>query len=240
MHNFDNWASPFINSVWTDTNETWNKDEDDWKVVGTNPFRRRSLILSNAVDYEENGIEIFEDAELNNSGNIVSDNYYLVIEFENRRLDIAYLEKGMAIKKNAYVILEADRGEDCGKVINITTKEKYVRLLNKHYDIVSELQPKHIFRLATDNDMELMMRKRKLQRQAMEYCATRVVFYNIDMELIDCEYQWDLNKITFYYISYARVDFRELVKELYSLYKTRIWMCALDKSRNKYLKELLE
>ncbi|KDN39652.1 hypothetical protein RSAG8_08680, partial [Rhizoctonia solani AG-8 WAC10335] len=50
----------------------------------------------------------------------------------------------------------------------------------------------------------------------------------LPMEVIDAEYQWDRRKLTFYYVAERRIDFRELVRELFRLYKTRIWMSCLQ------------
>lgn len=51
------------------------------------------------------------------------------------------------------------------------------------------------------------------------------------MDVVDAEYQWDRNKLTFYFIADRRIDFRELVRDLFRIYKTRIWMCAVDRTR---------
>ena len=54
---------------------------------------------------------------------------------------------------------------------------------------------------------------------------------NLPMEIVDAEYQWDRRKLTFFFVSEQRIDFRELVKDLFKIYKTRIWMCAVERSR---------
>lgn len=239
----ENWASPFLNSLWSETTETWQENQEDWRIVGTNPFKRR---LENACKMEHKTTEpsvrqAFDSVE--DSFKFMSINpetHYYIIQFESKRLDVAFVDIGSSIKKNSYVILEADRGEDCGVVVGITTRERYERLLKKHEDISSEAQPKRIYRLATLLDLEALERKRSMQARALEFCRERAVESRLDMEVVGCEYQWDLNKITFYFASDERVDFRELVKELYRVYKTRIWMCAIEKSKNKYLKELVD
>lgn len=239
----ENWASPFLNSLWSETTETWQENQEDWRIVGTNPFKRRSEIACRADRRAADApagqtLDSVEDSFKFMS--ISPEMHYYIIQFESKRLDIAFVDMNTNIKKNSYVILEADRGEDCGMVVGVTTKEKFERLLKKHDDISSEVQPKRIYRLATLLDLESLERKRSMQARALEFCRERAVESKLDMEVVGCEYQWDLNKITFYFASDERVDFRELVKELYRVYKTRIWMCAIEKSKNKYLRELVE
>jgi cell fate regulator YaaT (PSP1 superfamily) len=143
------------------------------------------------------------------------------------------------INTDAYVILEADRGEDCGRIIGTATKEDFENLVRKYENIINEVNPKKIYRLATDTDFKTLKRKKELEKAALEFCAIKCKEKSLHMKVVDCEYQWDLNKITFYFDSDDRIDFRELVKELYKIYKTRIWMCSIEKSKNKHLRELV-
>lgn len=238
----ENWASPFLNSLWSETTETWQENQEDWRIVGTNPFKRRSENMCKVGVKPDPPIkQVFDSVE--DSFKFMSINpeiHYYIIQFESKRLDVAFVDMNTNIKKNSYVILEADRGEDCGMVVGITTKEKFERLLKKHDDISNEVQPKRIYRLATLLDLETLERKRSMQARALEFCREKAVENKLEMEIVGCEYQWDLNKITFYFASDERIDFRELVKELYRVYKTRIWMCAIEKSKNKYLRELVD
>lgn len=61
----------------------------------------------------------------------------------------------------------------------------------------------------------------------------------LNMVINKCEYQWYMNKLTFFFRSDYKIDFRELVKALYKEYKIRMWMYAVEESRNHHLKELL-
>ncbi|KAM0672551.1 Psp1-like protein [Ordospora colligata] len=239
----ENWASPFLNSLWSESTETWHESQEDWRIVGTNPFKRRS---ENACKIERKLVEfpmkqIFDSIETSfKFMSIAAESHYYIIQFESKRLDVAFVDVNLGIRKNSYVILEADRGEDCGMVVGVTTKEKLERLFKKYEDISNEVQPKRIYRLATLLDLEALERKRSMQTRALEFCRERAFMSGLDMEVVGCEYQWDLNKITFYFASDERVDFRDLVKELYRVYKTRIWMCAIEKSKNRHLNELIE
>lgn len=156
-----------------------------------------------------------------------------IIEFESKRLDIGFTTE--KVFPGTYVILEADRGEDCGKIKFQTTLERYTGLLET-YSLNDEIVPKRILRIATNEDLKVLVKKKELESEALRYCVTRNY---LDMEIVSCEYQWDMKKLTFFFVSNDRVDFRELVKDLYKTYKTRIWMCCVEKSKNWCLKTLM-
>ncbi|KAF9760940.1 hypothetical protein NGRA_2950 [Nosema granulosis] len=226
MSKYDNWSSPFFNSLWSDTNETWKEPLEDWRIVGTNPFRRRSKSINDC------GLEVKK------TPGTTTESLY-VVEFGSKRLDLAYIDFNHLITTNTYVILEADRGEDCGRIIGTASKEDFDRLVRKHENIIHEVNPKRIHRMATEEDFRTLEKKKEMERNALEFCAAKCREKNLHMKVVDCEYQWDLNKITFYFDSDDRIDFRELVKELYKIYKTRIWMCSIEKSKNRHLRELV-
>lgn len=156
-----------------------------------------------------------------------------IIEFESKRLDIGFTTESIGI--GVYVILEADRGEDCGRIKFMTSLERYMSLIET-YPINDEIIPKRILRVANSEDLKILARKKELEGEALKYCMTRNY---LDMEVVSCEYQWDMKKLTFFFVSDDRVDFRELVKDLYKTYKTRIWMCCVEKSKNWCLKTLM-
>jgi cell fate regulator YaaT (PSP1 superfamily) len=241
------------------TEKDW--ESGDWRVVGYNPYKRGGR--SNSVGgerYETFGRRLsaptFSDAfyqsvckiklESRSVGDIlnnIGDVLYL-IEFGSGRLDIAYVfpPDGMGLIKDDHVIIEADRGEDCGRVVCLTSKERYKKLLNRidKNEITKEVHPKRVYRRAEEKDLDMLKYKNELEKIALSNCRERVCERGLVMEVVDCEYQWDMNKLTFFFVSERRVDFRELVKELYKVYKTRIWMCAVEKSKNCYLRELIE
>jgi hypothetical protein len=83
----------------------------------------------------------------------------------------------------------------------------------------------HITRLATEAERQSLVEKDRDERAATDVCVHLAsVKYNLPLEIVDTEYQFDRQKLTVYYISEGRVDFRELVKELNATYKTRVWM----------------
>lgn len=211
------WASRFINSLWSDTNETWEEDKEDWRIVGTNPFDRRKLCKSTQP-------EAF---------------LLYVVEFPSKRLDIAYDIANKKIEKDEYVILEADRGEDCGIIKGYTTRDRWELFLRKNKILENDFKLKRIYRIANENDLKIRQERKEMKINAIEECKKHVAEMNLKMTVLDCEYQFDLNKITFFYKSEERIDFRELVKDLYRIFKTRIWMCSVDKTIDKMLLEIV-
>lgn len=211
------WSSRFMNSLWSETNETWEESHEDWRVVGTNPFNRRSTC---------------ERPE--------TEDYLLyIVEFPSKRLDIAYDIGNKKIQKNAHVILEADRGEDCGIIKGYTTRDRWEGFLRKYKNVENDFKLKRIYRIATEKDLKIREERIEMVESAMIECKKHVIEMNLRMTVLDCEYQFDLNKITFFYKSDERIDFRELVKDLYKVFKTRIWMCSIDKSVDRMLAEVI-
>ncbi|KAN0062848.1 hypothetical protein ACQY0O_004669 [Thecaphora frezii] len=89
------------------------------------------------------------------------------------------------------------------------------------------INPKRLFTKATPADTSLLYSKAQDEERALQLCITKVNQRGLPMSVVAAEMQWDRRKLTFYYTASMRVDFRDLVKELFRLYKTRIWMCHL-------------
>jgi len=87
-------------------------------------------------------------------------------------------------------------------------------------EIVAPLKP--VIRKATDKDYEQLKRNEEKKPQAMDICREKIAFHGLDMKLIDCEFTFDGTKVIFYFTSEGRVDFRELVKDLASVFHIRI------------------
>lgn len=139
---------------------------------------------------------------------------------------------GLELPKGTFVIVEADRGEDCGSVFIESGQISNIQELSARYCIqIAEAKPIH--RIATQPDKLKLLEQNELEREAVENCKERVKARNLSMEIVSAEYQWDRKKLTFYFKSERRVDFRDLVKELYRVYKTRIWMCAVEKRQER-------
>ncbi|MDF2530491.1 MAG: hypothetical protein K0Q65_72 [Clostridia bacterium] len=119
----------------------------------------------------------------------------------------------LAINLEDNVIVETIRGIEFGEVvlgIREVAEEQIVAPLKK------------VLRVATEEDKKIYWDNKNKERDALAICLQKVQQHNLDMKLIDVEYTFDNNKIIFYFTADGRVDFRELVKDLASVFKTRI------------------
>ena len=127
---------------------------------------------------------------------------------------IYYFDPGdLVIEKEQFVIVETARGIEYGKVV----------IANKvvgEEDIVLPL--KKVLRLADEKDRFQVNENRKAAKDAFEICADKINEHGLEMKLVDVEYTFDRNKVIFYFTADGRVDFRELVKDLAAIFKTRI------------------
>ena len=121
--------------------------------------------------------------------------------------------KWLEVKKGEHVIVETDQGEDIAEVVipnRIIDDEKLTIPLNK------------ILRFASEKDLKHAEECRQKEQEAYEYCNKKIKEYNLDMTLTDVELKFDNSKLLFSFTSEGRVDFRELVKDLAAVYRTRI------------------
>ena len=117
------------------------------------------------------------------------------------------------IKKGSHVIVETARGIEYGTVVgdvNEVEDEKVVAPL------------KSVLRIATEKDDEQEKKNKEKEKDAFKICLEKIKKHGLEMKLIDAEYTFDNNKVLFYFTADGRVDFRELVKDLASVFKTRI------------------
>lgn len=117
------------------------------------------------------------------------------------------------IKRGQYVIVETARGIEFGECV-IGIKE-----INEE-EIVSPL--KCVIRIADDKDILKHKENKSKEIEALDICLKKIQEHKLDMKLIDVEYTFDNNKVIFYFTADGRVDFRELVKDLATIFKTRI------------------
>jgi len=142
-----------------------------------------------------------------------------------------------------YVKVEADRGEDLGIVIGEATPESLEQpsrrasyggfepasgMARRNSGRESRDQPKKILRLATREEVALLATRRQEEDEMHQLCIQKVRERGLDMRIVDAEYQFDRNKLTFYFEAERRVDFRDLVRELFMICGTRIWMCQIN------------
>lgn len=119
----------------------------------------------------------------------------------------------MNIQKDTYVVVETARGIEFGECV-IGIKE-----INEN-DIVSPL--KSVLRIATNEDIEKNFKNKDKEKDAFDICLKKIQEHGLTMKLIDVEYTFDNNKVIFYFTADGRVDFRDLVKDLATIFKTRI------------------
>lgn len=117
------------------------------------------------------------------------------------------------IKKGDYVIVETARGIEFGECV-IGLKEI------KEEEIVSPL--KSVIRIADEKDILKHKENKEKEKEALDICLNKIQEHKLDMKLIDVEYTFDNHKVIFYFTADGRIDFRELVKDLATIFKTRI------------------
>jgi cell fate regulator YaaT (PSP1 superfamily) len=127
---------------------------------------------------------------------------------------IYYFDPGdLSIEKDDFVIVETVRGVEYGRAV-IARKQV------EEYDVVLPL--KKVVRIADQKDRMIVDENKQAAQEAYEVCNDKVNEHQLDMKLVDVEYTFDRNKVIFYFTADGRVDFRELVKDLAAIFRTRI------------------
>ena len=117
------------------------------------------------------------------------------------------------IRQGGKVIVETARGIEFGTVV---AGPKEV----KDEEVMQPL--KSVIRIATEEDKRAEEKNREKEKEAFEICLEKIRKHNLDMKLINAEYTFDKNKVLFYFTADGRIDFRELVKDLAAVFRTRI------------------
>lgn len=127
---------------------------------------------------------------------------------------IYYFDPGdLEIKKGDNAIVETARGLEFGEVV-IGPRQV------PEEELVSPLKP--VLRVATTEDEAKVKENKQKEQEALQICEQKIVTHNLPMNLVDVEYTFDVNKIIFYFTADGRIDFRELVKDLAAVFRTRI------------------
>ncbi|WP_138159380.1 PSP1 domain-containing protein [Peptoniphilus catoniae] len=134
------------------------------------------------------------------------------VRFKKSKKTYYFDPNSLNIEIGNNVIVETVRGQEFGTVV----LKKQV----EEEGILNELKP--VLRLATQEDEIKNIDNRNKAREALIICEKECEKYNLDMKLIDCEYTFDNSKLLFYFTAEGRIDFRELVRDLASIFKTRI------------------
>lgn len=117
------------------------------------------------------------------------------------------------IKRNDHVIVETARGIEYGTVVGSPREVADDK-------VIQPLKP--VLRIATERDDEQEAANKKKEKEAFQICLEKIHKHGLEMKLIDAEYTFDNNKVLFYFTADGRIDFRELVKDLAAVFKTRI------------------
>lgn len=127
---------------------------------------------------------------------------------------IYYFEpNGLEVEVGQHVIVETSRGVEYGSVV-LSPREVSDEAIS------SPLKP--VIRLATEEDDATEAANKEKEKEAMAICREKIAKHELEMRLLDCEYTFDGNKVLFYFTADGRVDFRELVKDLASVFRIRI------------------
>ncbi len=120
---------------------------------------------------------------------------------------------GQQLKKGDGVIVETVRGIECGMVA----------MDNREVDDEEIVKPlKKLIRIANEKDIEQFKANKEKEKEAFEICQKKISNHGLEMKLVDVEYTFDGGKVLFYFTADGRVDFRDLVKDLAGVFKTRI------------------
>ena len=135
------------------------------------------------------------------------------VRFRNTGKIYYFDPAGFQIEAGNHVIVETVRGVEIGNVI----------FSPKEVEDDSVIQPlKSIIRIATAEDEKVMEKNREKEKEAFQICLEKIAKHNLEMKLVEAEYTFDNNKLLFYFTADGRIDFRELVKDLAAVFRTRI------------------
>jgi cell fate regulator YaaT (PSP1 superfamily) len=135
------------------------------------------------------------------------------VGFKGHRIELCILPEGLDLEVGAVVVVDADRGFDvgtvlrCGRGILIPNRKRPTR---------------QILRRASPEEISRIDPLRKQEIDALQTCRKRVESFGLPMHTVDAEFQFDGNRVTFYFTAEGRVDFRALVRDLAKIFRTRI------------------
>jgi len=136
------------------------------------------------------------------------------VEFKGERREYFVNARGLPLEVGDYVIVQVERGRDVGRIVR----------LGESLDRMAKAKPvtQEVLRKASAEDLVRYEEIKHKEDAASRVCEDKIRERELKMKLVDVEYQLDASKITFFFTADERVDFRDLVKDLASIYKTRI------------------
>ncbi|KAH0791516.1 PSP1 C-terminal conserved region family protein [Histomonas meleagridis] len=188
------------------------------RQVSSLPVSARNMDFPSNDDDDLNQHADFQfQGEIETDGNYAKSCYYTV-KFNMYRSSCFYTNQDLKIQIGDYVLTEADRGYDIGVVVGIVTKPSPR----------DQRSAKMILRIAQQYEIDQLQQKAERELRALELCQAKVIEYALPMKIIGAEFQFYGKKLTFYYTSSHYIDFRTLVRTLFKVFGTRIWMCCVS------------
>lgn len=205
----DNTMIKVYESETYDTANALDASADSIKTSSTNNQQRYKYIPDHWFEDEaskskENPTEVPPDE---NAVQIVG------VRFKETGKVYYFAPMDYVLNEGDHVIVETARGLEYGVVV---LSNRYVPAQS----LVAPLRP--VIRIATEEDAQKHEQNIKREREAFDICCEKIAAHGLDMKLIDVEYTFDNSKLMFYFSAEGRVDFRELVKDLASVFRTRI------------------
>lgn len=135
------------------------------------------------------------------------------VRFKSGGKEYYFDPKGTQVRAGQGVIIETSRGIEYGECTKGNT-------MVEDESVVAPLRP--LVRIATEKDLDTVARNREKEKKAFQICQEKIAAHGLDMKLVEVEYNFEGNKILFFFTSEGRVDFRALVKDLAGVFHTRI------------------
>ncbi|MCK4358455.1 MAG: Tpl protein [Candidatus Cloacimonetes bacterium] len=138
---------------------------------------------------------------------------FIEVRFKYDRKELFTKPEDLKLYSGQHVIVEAEKGADIGRISTIDIESDKINVKNSI---------KKIIRPANNDDLRILARVRKKEIDAKKKFLEALKNQPFDMDLVDIEYQFDGNKLTFYFMSETRVDFRNFLRDLAGIFRTRI------------------
>ncbi len=186
------------------------KNKNQTVVQEVNKDISESMDVSVMPDCQAEVNEIFEKDD---SFDILEEYEVVGVRFKHNGKIYYFDPLGFKLEKNSYVIVDTARGVEFGTVIipNRTVSAKEV-----------VLPLRKVLREATEEDKNHRRMNEDRETEAYNFCLSKIEEHHLEMKLVDVEYTFDNTKLIFYFTAEGRVDFRDLVKDLAAIFKTRI------------------
>lgn len=167
---------------------------------------------------------------------LVGDCYLLYVEFKRQR--VQRFTSQFPVEPSLYVMVPGDRGYDCGLVICCAKWSGVQQAVDKTSieSIGGETEVpdatgsvREMIQVATEAEVQRLFREQPCkERLALQTCQNIVSRLHLQMDVLDCEYQFDGSKVTYFFFSDYSIDFRELNRELFRIFSARIWLVNLN------------